>query len=307
MKKIVQHTTGEPDVLVVENAPEPTPAEGEVLIRVRAAGVNPVDAAVRGGFYPLLGEPPYTIGWDVAGEVTKLGKGVSNLKVGDQVFGMPNFPKQAAAYAEIVAVPAEEIVLRPAALGIEEAGALPLAGLTAWQGLVEKANLKAGQRVFIQGAAGGVGHLAVQIAKAKGAYVVASASGEKLDFLRSLGADEVIDYKVTDFATLGETFDIVFDPLDEANAVKSLKVLKKGGVLVRLLGSGDAKAQAEREGKVLHQIMVAPDGEALAALAELVEQGKLKVHIGGSFKLEDAPAAHAFLATKPVGKVVLTV
>src|SRR5262249_52819837 len=148
---------------------------------------------------PLLGEPPFTVGWDISGLVTALGGGVTGVAIGDEVYGMPRFPKEAAAYAEEVVAPASEIAPKPRALSHEQAAALPLAGLTAWQGLVRSGGLAEGQRVLIHGAGGGVGHLAVQIAKARGAIVLATASTGKVEFVRSLGADEVIDYRKADF------------------------------------------------------------------------------------------------------------
>jgi NADPH:quinone reductase-like Zn-dependent oxidoreductase len=218
MRAAIQNSVGGPDVLVIANRPDPTPKASEVLVRVKAAGINPVDGAVRAGYYPLLGEPPFILGWDISGTVEALGAGVSGFRVGDEVFGMPRFPKQAAAYAELTAVPADEIVLKPKRAGHLEAGALPLAGLTAWQGLVRHGGLKSGQRVLIHAAAGGVGHLAVQIAKAHGAYVVATASPAKLDFVRNLGADEVIDYTKGDFTDQVRDIDLVLEPLGGEHA-----------------------------------------------------------------------------------------
>ena len=182
MRTITQNTAGGPEVLVIVEIDDPTPGPGEVLVRVGAAGINPVDAAVRAGYYPLLGKPPFTVGWDISGTVEAIGPGVSEFAVGDEVFGMPRFPKQAAAYAEKVVAPAVELAAKPPSLDHVQAGALPLAGLTAWQGLVKIGGLKQGQRALIHGAAGGVGHIAVQIAKARGAHVVATASTAKLDF-----------------------------------------------------------------------------------------------------------------------------
>jgi NADPH:quinone reductase-like Zn-dependent oxidoreductase len=197
--------------LVIADRPAPSPKAGEVLIRVGASGINPVNGAVRAGRFPLLGEPPFILGWDVSGTVEALGSGVIGLKVGDAVFGMPRFPKQAAAYAELAAVPADEIAPKPKGIDHLHAAALPLAGLTAWQGLVRHGGLEQGQRVLIHAAAGGVGHLAVQIAKARGAHVVATASPEKLDFVRSLGADGVIDYTKDDFVDKAHDIDLVLD------------------------------------------------------------------------------------------------
>ncbi|WP_246672050.1 MULTISPECIES: NADP-dependent oxidoreductase [unclassified Mesorhizobium] len=212
MRAVIQTSVGGPEVLFVAEQPDPVPRPGEVLVRVKAAGINPVDGAVRGGFYPLLGEPPFILGWDISGTVAALGPGVTTFKVGDEVFGMPHFPKQAGANAELAAAPTDEIAAKPAAIDHEHAAALPLAGLTAWQGIVRHGGLRAGQRVLVHAGAGGVGHLAVQIAKARGAYVIATASPGKLDFVRSLGADEVIDYTKGNFVEQVGNVDLVRTP-----------------------------------------------------------------------------------------------
>ena len=308
MRAVIQNSVGEPDVLVIANQPDPTAKAGEVLVRVKAAGINPVDGAVRSGHYQLLGEPPFILGWDISGTVEALGAGVTGFKVGDAVFGMPRFPRQAAAYAELAAVPADEIALKPKGADHIQAGALPLAGLTAWQGLVRHGGLKSGRRVLIHAGAGGVGHLAVQIAKARGAYVITTASPQKLDFARSLGADEVIDYTKGDFTDQVRDIDLVLEPIGGDHADRSLKVLKRGGVLVSLLNVSDAtKAQASAQGIRVERMSVVPDREGLLELAQLIDANKLAVHVAKSFPLEQAGAAHAFLATRPIGKVVLTV
>ncbi|CAN7372915.1 NADP-dependent oxidoreductase [Mesorhizobium sp. LjRoot246] len=308
MRAATQNSVGGPDVLVIADRPDPTPKAGEVLVRVKAAGINPVDGAVRAGYYPLLGEPPFILGWDISGTVEALGAGVSGFRIGDEVFGMPRFPKQAAAYAELAAVPANEIALKPKSAGHLQAGALPLAGLTAWQGLVRHGGLKPGQRVLVHAGAGGVGHLAVQIAKARSAYVVATASPAKLDFVRKLGADEVLDYTKADFTDQVRDIDLVLDPLGGDHAERSLKVLKRGGVLVSLLDVSNAtRTQASARDIRVERMSVVPDREGLLELARLIDANKLVVHVAESFPLDQAGAAHALLATKPIGKVVLTV
>ncbi|MER8693058.1 NADP-dependent oxidoreductase [Mesorhizobium opportunistum] len=308
MRAVVQNTVGGPDVLVIANQPDPSPEAGEVLVRVKAAGINPVDGAVRAGYYPLLGEPPFILGWDISGAVEALGDGVTAFKVGDEVFGMPRFPKQAAAYAELAAVPADEIALKPERADHIQAGALPLAGLTAWQGLVHHGGLKSGQRVLVHAGAGGVGHLAVQIAKARGAYVIATASPNKLDFVRKLGADEVIDYTKGDFTSQISDIDLVLEPVGGDHADRSLKIIKSGGVLVSLLNVNDAtRADAAAREIRVERMSVVPDREGLVELGRLIDANKLTVHVAKSFLLEEAGAAHAFLATRPIGKVALTV
>jgi NADPH:quinone reductase-like Zn-dependent oxidoreductase len=308
MRAVIQNSVGGPDVLVVADRPAPSPHAGEVLVRIKAAGINPVDGAVRAGYYPLLGEPPFILGWDVSGIVEALGSGVTGFKIGDEVFGMPRFPKQAAAYAELAALPADDMAPKPNGIDHIHAAALPLAGLTAWQGLVRHGGLKNGQRVLIHAAAGGVGHLAVQIAKAHGAHVIATASPEKLDFVRSLGADEVIDYTASDFVDKVSGVDLVLEPIGGDHVERSLKTLKPGGVLVSLLNvSENAKTQAKARDIRVERISVVPDKDGLLDLTRLIDAGKLAVHVAKTLPLEQAGAAHAFLATRPIGKVVLTV
>jgi len=308
MRAVTQTTVGGPDVLFIAEQPDPAPRPGEVLVRVKAAGLNPVDGAVRSGSYPLLGEPPFILGWDISGTVAALGSGVTAFKVGDEVFGMPRFPKQAAAYAELATAPADEIAAKPAGIDHAHAAALPLAGLTAWQGLVRHGGLQAGQRVLVHAGAGGVGHLAVQIAKARGAYVIATASPDKLDFVRSLGADEVVDYTKGNFVEQVRNVDLVLDAIGGDHVDESLKVVRDGGVLVSLLNVHDAtRAKAKERNIRVERMSVIPDREGLVELTRLVDAGKLAPHVAKAFPLDQAGAAHAFLATRPIGKIVLTV
>jgi NADPH:quinone reductase-like Zn-dependent oxidoreductase len=308
MRAVIQTSVGGPEVLFVAEQPDPAPKPGEVLVRIKAAGINPVDGAVRGGFYPLLGEPPFILGWDISGTVAALGDGVTAFKVGDEVFGMPRFPKQAGAYAELAAAPADEIAAKPAAIDHTHAAALPLAGLTAWQGLVRHGGLQAGQRVLVHAGAGGVGHLAVQIAKARGAWVASTASPDKTDYVRSIGADEVIDYTKGEFTGKAGDLDLVLETVGGDHAADSLKVLRDGGVMVSLLAVPDAvKAKAKERNIRVERMSVTPDREGLVELARLVDAGKLAPHVAKAFPLDQAGAAHAFLATRPIGKVVLTV
>lgn len=306
MKHITQFTTGGPEVLTLAEAPDPAPGPGQLLVRIAAAGINPVDAYVRSGGYKLLGEPPFTIGWDIAGTVEAIGPGTTGFAPGDRVFGMPGFPGNAAAYAEKTVAAAAELARTPAALTDAEAGALPLAGLTAWQALVSHGKLKAGEKVLIPSGAGGVGHLAVQIAKALGAHVTATASAGKLDIVRSLGADRVLDYRKDDLAIPGG-YDLVLDPQADTEAEKSVALARDGGRLVALLNPSEAaKAAAEAKRVTLTRMSVRPDAAGLRALADLAAQGKLKVLVAKAFPLAEAGAAQTFLAeARPAGKVVL--
>ncbi|MFJ4669217.1 NADP-dependent oxidoreductase [Kitasatospora purpeofusca] len=307
MRAVVQKSVGGPEVLEVVETDRPAPRGGEVLVRVHASGVNPVDVAVRSGAYPLLGEPPFGVGWDISGVVEVAGPG-ARFKAGDEVFGLPFFPRAATGYAEYVAVPSRQVARKPTALNHVEAAALPLAALTAWQGLVDAAGLSEGQRVLIHRAAGGVGHLAVQIAKAHGAYVIALASEPKHDFVRGLGADEVIDYRTEGFLSAVGQVDVVLDSSSQGTA--SLEVLREGGVLVSIMEHWNTALAAEVEaaGRRFAGISVEPDYASLEAIAELVEAGRIRPHIAETFPLEEAGKAHELIATgRTQGKIVLTV
>lgn len=207
MKAVVVTSLGPPEVLEVRDVDKPSPLPTEVLVQVRAAGLNPVDWKTRAGrgVSKVLGEPPFIVGWDVSGVVEELGGGVTRFEVGDEVFGMLWFPRAGSAYAEYVTAPSRQFACKPDNLSHEEAGALPLAALTAWQALVDTANVEQGSRVLVHAAAGGVGHLAVQIAKARGAWVAGTASSGKHDFLKSIGIDQAIDYKAEDFEPSSKT------------------------------------------------------------------------------------------------------
>ncbi|GGK59855.1 NADP-dependent oxidoreductase [Nocardia camponoti] len=307
MRAIVQQVFGGPEVLEVVEVERPTAGPGEVVVRVAASGVNPVDVAVRSGAFPLLGEPSFTLGWDIAGTVVEVGEGV-DFAIGDEVFGMPRFPAAGNGYAEYVAAPASHFALKPTALSQVEAAAVPLVALTAWQGLVEGAGVKEGDRVLIHRAAGGVGHLAVQIAKARGAYVIALASAEKHDFVRSLGADEVIDYRTVDFTEVVDKIDVVVDSVDDG--ARSLTVLNPGGALVTITQHRDAELAdlVTSAGRRFVGTSVDADAPGLPEVAALLESGALRVEVAATFPLEKVAAAHELVATgRTTGKVVLTV
>ena len=309
MRVITQNALGGPEVLEEVQVERPAPRANEILIRVRAAGLNPTDWKHRatGGF---LGEPPFTLGWDVSGVVEAAGVGVARFAPGDEVFGMLSYPWGHGSHAEYVAAPARAFVHKPAGIDHVQAGALPLVSLTAWQALVENAELQPGQRVLIHAAAGGVGHVAVQIAKARGAYVIGTASAAKHDFLRELGVDEAIDYRETDFAEAVKDVDVVLDMLGGETALKSLRVLRPGGVVVSIvpMGKPDFYEEAERLGVRAVRMLVDADRADMESIAELVEAGKLRATIARTFPLADAAEAHALGATgRTAGKLVLTV
>lgn len=311
MRAITQHTFGGPEVLVLGTAPVPEPLPTEIRVRVAAAGVNPVDWKTRSGsgVSAVLGAPPFTVGWDVAGTVDAVGPGVTRFAVGDTVFGMPWFPRQAAAYADFVTAPSRHFAHRPAGLGEVAAAALPLAGLTAWQSLVDIAAVQPGQRVLVHAAAGGVGHLAVQIAKARGAYVLGTASSGKHDLLHDLGIDEAIDYRREVFEKVVEPVDVVYDLIGGDVSLRSLDVLHPDGLMICLpsAAAADALAAARERGLRATGMMVEPDGDGLDDLAALVDQRRLRVIVAETFPLERASHAHrAGELGRTSGKLVLT-
>ncbi|MEU8913388.1 MULTISPECIES: NADP-dependent oxidoreductase [Streptomyces] len=311
MRAVSQDTAGGPEVLKVITTDRPVPGPTEILVRVHAAGVNPADWKTRTSGRFLNGsEPPYTLGFDVSGVVEAVGLGVTLFAPGDKVFGMPRFPHPAGAYAEYVTAPARHFAHLPTGLDHIQGAALPLASLTAWQALVDTAQVQPGARVLIHAAAGGVGHLAVQIAKSRGAYVIGTARRAKHDFLRGLGADELIDYTEQDFATAVRDVDLVLDTIAGDYGARSLRTLRPGGSLVSILPLDDTfPADRAREAGVRAAfVLVEPDRAGLQAVAELVNTGKLQVNVDTVFPLEDAAKAHALGETgRTTGKIVLTV
>ncbi|MDT9691347.1 NADP-dependent oxidoreductase [Streptomyces sp. P9(2023)] len=306
MRAVTATAWGGPEVLTETRVARPEPGPTEILVRVHAAGINPVDWKSRAsGGFGMWGETPI-LGYDVSGVVEAVGLGVTLYAPGDEVFGMPQFPQQAGGYAEYVAAPARHFARKPAGLTHVEAAALPLAGLTAWQALVETAALRPGQRVLVHAAAGGVGHLAVQIAKARGAYVIGTASAAKHDFLRSLGVDEPIDYTTSDFAQVVRDVDIVLDCFGGDYGTRSLPVLRDGGSLVTL-PSPDFAPAPER-GIRTGFTLVEPDYAGLLGLAELVETGQLRPEVDTVLPLAEAAKAHELGESgRTRGKLVLTV
>ncbi|MFF7202714.1 NADP-dependent oxidoreductase [Streptomyces sp. NPDC008141] len=299
MRAITQDTFGGPDVLRLADVARPEPLPTEVLVRVHAAGVNPVDWKTRegGGMAGVLGEPPFVLGWDVSGVVEAVGFGVHTLEVGDEVYGMPWFPRQAGAYAEYVTAPARQFVRKPSTVGHDLAAAVPLAGLTAWQALVDAARVEPGQRVLIHAAAGGVGHFAVQFAKHLGAYVIGTAREAKHDWLRSLGADELVDYTAVRFEDAVKDVDVVIDLIGdgvEETSTRSLETLRPGGTLVAVPSgvSPELVAAAEARGLVAKPYLVEPDGPSLARIAALIDEGTVRVEVEDVLPLAEAAEAH---------------
>ncbi|SDH24000.1 NADP-dependent oxidoreductase [Pseudonocardia oroxyli] len=310
MRAIVCTEAGGPEVLQLREVPLPEPGPGEVRVRVEAAGVNPIDWKTRSGLGPYASFEgrPFTVGWDVAGVVDTAG-GV--LAVGDPVLGMAEFPSPEGAYAEYVCVPEAQLRPRPEGLSVVEAAALPLAGMTAWQSLIDVGELREGQRVLVHAAAGGVGHLAVQIAKARGAHVIGTASGPKLPLLRELGCDEVVDYRSEAFEKVLEPVDLVYDLVGGETTVRSLDLVAPGGLLICLptIHAAAALEAAEARGvRASGAYVRAAGGGGLSELLDLHARGLLRILVDRTFPLAQAADAHRYgEAGGTTGKIVLTV
>ncbi|GAA0698602.1 NADP-dependent oxidoreductase [Streptomyces samsunensis] len=313
MRAVTIREFGGPEVLTAERVARPEPLPTEVLVRVHAAGINPVDWKTRAGQGMAgLQTLPMILGWDVSGVVEEVGFGVTTLAPGDEVYGMPWFPRAAGAYAEFVTAPSRHFARKPASVGHVEAASLPLAALTAWQALVDTAGVKAGQRVLVHAAAGGVGHLAVQFARHLGAEVVATAREPRHAWLKELGADEVIDYTRQPFEDVTGDIDIVIDligTLDDTDA-RSVSVTRPGGLVVAIPGGVSERLAtvAAQAGVRTSPFLVEPDATALHTIAGLVDSGAVRVEVERTFALEEAAEAHRLGETNRTrGKLVLTV
>lgn len=308
MKAVRVQEYGGPEVLKYEDAPKPEPGPGEVLIRVHATSVNPVDWKVRAGYLQQMMKYklPMIPGWDASGVVEAVGAGVARVKRGDEVYSHPPIPRD-GTYAEYVAVQESAVALKPKSIDHLTAAAIPLAALTAWQALHDAAKLSAGQTVLIHGAAGGVGTFAVQFAKMAGARVIATASKKNHDFLHSLGADEVIDYNTTKFEDVVHGVDVVLDTITGETMERSWQVLKKGGILVSILEPPKPEKAAAYGCRCAHTFVQA-NVEQLNEIARLVDTGKLKIIIEKVYPLAEARAAQESNATGHTrGKIVLRV
>jgi NADPH:quinone reductase-like Zn-dependent oxidoreductase len=307
MKAIRFHEFGPVSVLKYEDAPRPSPAAGEVLVKVAAAGVNPVDAKVRDGSFKRGDEKlPMIPGYDIAGVVEEVGEGVTKFKKGDAVYAYLSLMR-AGAYAQYAIAKENELALKPKSISNEEAAAVPLAALTAWQALIQTAKLETGQSVLVHGGSGGVGHFAVQLAKARGAKVSATASDKNQAFLKELGVDQPVDYRATRFEDVVKDVDIVLDTVAGETLARSYDVVKKGGIVVSILDQPNPIELAKRgiRGEV---ILVRPNGEQLAEIATLIEAGKIKPTISMTMPLAEAAKAHEQIETGHTrGKIVLKV
>ncbi|MHA6802330.1 NADP-dependent oxidoreductase [Salinifilum ghardaiensis] len=310
MRAIRQEVLGGPEVLQEVELPRPEPGPSEVLVRVRAAGVNPTDWKHRSSGL-FLGEPPFVLGWDVSGVVEEVGLGVTLFEPGDEVLGMLPYPHGVGSHAEYVTAPARSFARKPSNVDHVAAGAVPLAALTAWQALVDTAEVQPGQRVLVHAAAGGVGHLAVQIAKARGAHVIGTASAAKHDVLRELGADELVDYREQDFAEVLSGVDVVLDTIGSRDyRTRSLRTLRRGGMLVSILPVDGAalRSEAAERGVRAKVLLVEADHAGMSAVAELLAAQRMRPSIAETFPLGEAAAAHERGETgRTTGKLVLVV
>lgn len=308
MKAVRIHAYGGPEVLRYEDVPLPEIAEDEVLIRVHGAAINPVDWKIRQGY--LQGfidyDLPVILGWDVSGVVEAVGSQVTAFQPGDEVYSRPAIERN-GAYAEYIAVKASEVAFKPKTLDHIQAAAVPLAGITAWHCLFEAGGLSAGQRVLIHAAAGGVGTFAVQLARWKGAYVIGTASERNRDFLRELGADEVIDYRSTPFEQVVEPVDVVFDTIGGETQDRSWQVVKPGGILVSVSSTPSAEKAAEHQARSAF-VFIQPRADWLTEMAQLIDEGHLKPIIETVLPLEQVAEAHNLSQSgRTRGKIVLRV
>jgi NADPH:quinone reductase-like Zn-dependent oxidoreductase len=308
MKAIRIHEFGGPDVLGLEEIEVPQPAEDEVLIKVYASSVNPVDQKIVAGEseqkFPT--KFPLTIGWDVSGVIEQAGNKVRHFSIGDEVYGRP-FPTQNGAFAEYIVIKANEIALKPKSVDHIQAAAVPLAGLTAWQGLFKYGQLEKGQKVLIQGASGGVGSFAVQFAKWKGAYVIGTASADNLDFIKQIGADEAIDHDNQRFEEEVKDLDLVFDLVGGETQQRSLEIIKAGGKLVTTV-MPQFQQEAKEKGIQLEGFTAQSYPDDLAQIADLIDNGLISPVVSAVLNLEEARQAEE-LSTKPGGrgKIVIKV
>lgn len=307
MKAVRIHEFGGPEKLVYEDVPRPEPQAGQVLVRVYAASVNPVDWKIRDGMFrafdPRLPQP---MGFDVSGVVESVGKGVERFKAGDAVFSYLPI-SNGGAYAEYVVAPETAVAAKPKSLDHVHAAAVPLAALTAWQALFDNAGLKEGQTVLIHAGSGGVGHFAVQLAKAKGAKVIATSSEKNLAFLKELGADQTIDYKTQKFEELVKDVDVVLDPIGGDTLARSYQVVKAGGFVVSIV-EPPAKEKLDARGIRGAVFLVQPNAKELAEIGALIEAGKVKPVVSETYPLADARKAQESNQTGHTrGKIVLVV
>jgi len=307
MKAVVIHEYGGPDVLKYEHLPRPEPQADQVLVRVIAAGVNPVDGMIRSGMFADEKRAfPIILGGDIAGVVEKVGSKVTKFKSGDPVFAYVSLDNS-GGYAQYALVTEREAAPKPKSLMYVEAAAVPIVALTAWQALIDTAKLGSGQTVLIHGGSGGVGSFAIQIAKARGVKVIATASSANQDFLKQLGADVAIDYTKEKFEDVAKDVDVVLDSIGRDTLVRSYGVVKKGGIIVSLVAS-PKQSELEKHGIRVAALSVDPNSEELNEIGKLIDEKKIRVIVSQTFPLPEAMKAQEQVATGHTrGKIVLKI
>jgi NADPH:quinone reductase-like Zn-dependent oxidoreductase len=332
MKAFILKRYGKKEKLQLTEIAEPVVKETDILVKVHSAGVNLLDSKIRNGEFKMTlpYKTPFTLGHDVSGVVTKVGSKVSKFKVGDEVYARPA-DYQIGTFAELIAMNEKDVAIKPKNLSMEEAASIPLVGLTAWQALIEKANLKNGQKVFIQAGSGGVGTFAIQLAKHLGATIATTTSAANIDLVKSLGADIIIDYKKEDFETILKDYDVVLNSQDTKTLEKSLKVLKTGGKVISISGPPDPdfgqeinanwflkivlkflsagiKKKAKRLGVNFSFLFMRAQGEQLSQITKLIELGVIKPVMDKVFPFEQTNEAMSYVETgRAKGKVVVKV
>jgi NADPH:quinone reductase-like Zn-dependent oxidoreductase len=300
------HEFGGPEVLKLDDVPDPEPGRGEVLIEVRASSVNPVDYKIRNGGFIPPDQLPVTLGRDISGVVRRCGPGERNFEPHQAVYAM--LPSDRGGYAELVAIPESVCARKPERLDFVQAAAVPLAALTAWQGLFDQGRLEQGQVVLIHGGAGGVGHFAIQFARARGAQVITTCAAEDEGFVLSLGAKQVIDYKAERFEDEVEKVDLVFDLIGGDTLERSYAVVRPSGAIVSTLQAPDKKKLAERGGVRGAHYRAQPNGEQLEQIGRLIDSGRVTPAVDRTYPLARAAEAEEWLEHRHVrGKIVVTV
>jgi NADPH:quinone reductase-like Zn-dependent oxidoreductase len=308
MKAVIINKYGNEDILEYTDVERPEPKADEVLVKVHAAAVNPVDWKIRESGGERFGlELPIVLGGDIAGTIEQVGVDVKNFNQGDAVYGMTVSGGFSGGYAEYALAKADGIALKPNSISFEEAAAIPIGALTAWQSIFNLANLSSGQRILITGASGGVGSFAVQFAKAKGAYVIGTASGRNEEFVRSLGADEFVDYTAQPFEEVVKNVDVVFDTVGGDTQERAFQTLKKGGFLATSAGMPSAE-KAKQFSVEAEFVFCKPNAGQLAEINNLIEDGKVKIHIETILPLTEVKKAHQLSQSgRTRGKIVLQV